>query len=363
MASPIECVARGSDKIENGFSQLDESKVQFMLIKFPIGSGTFKRNKFVYVHFVGPQCGVVKRGKWNAELGNVLKLFQSSAGIEVTNKESLSFDFLVNQLKKVFVADDGSFSLQKIQDEFNRRIAEEAAKLTGGSTGSEEPASPVRNRKLAVALGLNRDSVLKAIREDLGPLNWAIFEHDAKEPLPRLVEGGSNGIFELVEHLPEEKVLFGIFRVAFGTGRFRRTKHVMFQWTGDKVGPVARGKTNALFPQMESALAPCNISVRFVGHSDLEPEAILSKIKSAFVVDTIEIATDGGKLKKPSFSKEEYIQSLLEEQERTREFYNEPSTDTAAVASAGPKTFPVTETISQIQQNEGGLVWAIFQCK
>jgi hypothetical protein len=355
----FECVARGSDKIENGFAKLDDTRVQFMLIKFPIGSGTFKRNKFVYVHFVGPQCGAVKRGKWNAELGNALKLFQTSAGIEVTSRDALSFETLVTQLKKVFVADDGTFSLQKIQDEFNRRVAEESSKA---ASGSEEAASPTRNRKLAVALGLTKDSVLKAIREDMGPLNWAVFECDPKEAALKLVEGGSNGIFELVEFLPEEKVLFGIFRVAFGTGRFRRTKHIMFQWIGDKVGPVARGKANALFSQMEAALAPCNASVRFVGASDLEPEAILAKVKSAFVVDTIELPTADGKLKKASFSKEEYIQSLLEEQEKQREFYNEAPAPTQGSGKT-TETYPVDSTLSQLHQNEGGLVWAIFQCK
>ncbi|CUG90277.1 Hypothetical protein, putative [Bodo saltans] len=200
MASKFECVARGTESVDKAFPQLDEARVQFMYIKFPVGSGTFKRSKFVYVHFVGPKCGIVKRGKWNAEVGNILALFNAPSGVEVDDKNVLSFAYLVSQLKKVFVADDGSFSLQKIQEEYNRRIAEEAAKHSNAAAvvgGSEEPQSPVRHRKLAVELGLNTESVLKALREDLGPFNWATFEPNPSKLT--LAEGGSGGIFELAD--------------------------------------------------------------------------------------------------------------------------------------------------------------------
>ena len=67
MPGKLICSARGSGGVEDGFQRLDDGVVQFMLVKFPVGSGTFKRNKFVYVHHIGPHCPAVKRGKWNEE--------------------------------------------------------------------------------------------------------------------------------------------------------------------------------------------------------------------------------------------------------------------------------------------------------
>lgn len=360
MAEKFECVARGSDNVNKAFAQLDESRVQFMLVKFPIGSGTFQRTKYVYVHFVGPKCGIVKRGKWNAELPNILSLFQAASGVEVNSKEQLSFEYLVTELKKIFVADDGTFSLQKIQEEYNRRIAEQAAKAEGAAEDTH--GSPVRKRKLAVELGLKTESVLKAIREDCGPFNWATFE--ANPTKLTLMEGGSGGLFELAEQLPENKVCFGLLRLAFGTGRFRRTKFIFFQWSGDQVGAVAKGKANMYFADMSSALAPHSTELRLVGRSDVEPQVILDRVKSIFTVDNIQLPTTDGKLVKPTFSAEEYIQALLEEQNRTKEFYQETE-DTAASGGAEAKKeqFPVQETINQIHNEKGGFSWAIFQPK
>lgn len=358
----FECVARGNDSVDRAFPQLDDTRVQFMYIKFPVGSGTFQRNKFVYVHFVGPKCSIVKRGKWNSKLGDILGLLQAPSGVEVDNKEVLTFSYLVTQLKKVFVADDGSFSVQKVQEEYHRRIAEQAAKLQ--PVNAEEPStpqSPIRQRKLAVSLGLNTESVLKALREDMGPFNWATFEPNPQKLT--LVEGGSGGIFELVDQLPDDKVVFGLLRLAFGTGRFRRTKHVFFQWSGDGVGAVVKGKANMLFAGMSSALAPHQAELRLVGRGDLAPQAILDRVKSIFTVDNIELPTADGKLKKATFSAEEYIQSLLEEQNKVSHFYNEPEGSAASPVPADPSRFDVLETIQKIQKDDGGLSWAIFQVK
>lgn len=365
MASKFECVARGSDAVDNAFPKLDDTRVQFMYIKFPVGSGTFKRNKFLYVHFVGPKCGIVKRGKWNAELGNILSLFGSPTGIEVDNREVLNFGYLVSQMKKVFVADDGSFSIDKLQEEYNRRIAEEAAKSAVASNlssnSANEPTSPIRKRKLAVELGLTCDSVLKAIREDMGPINWAVFQPDPKKLT--FIEGGSGGVFEMFEHLPDDKVVFGLLRMAFGTGRFRRTKHIFFQFIGDSVGPVAKGKANVLNSDMAALLTPHQADIRLMGKSDLTPEGIIEKVKSVFTVDNIESPAGEGKAtKKAALTAEEYIQSLLEEQQRASKFYNEPEVidHVSAVTTVG---FDVAETIREIQKEEGGFAWGIFQVK
>lgn len=358
----IRCTARGSEDVSKIVDKLDDTLVQFLLIKFPVGSGTFKRNKFIYVHFVGPKASIVKRGKWNAELPTALKLFgATSAGLEIGAREQMSFESLVTKLQKVFVADDGSFSVSKIQEEYNRRLKEEEAMMVKQVTSTillQSPGSPKRNRKLAVALGFNAENTLRAIREDLGPINWCTFMLPAKAP--ELVEGGSNGIFELIENLPDDKVLFGVMRLAFGTGRFRRSKQVFFQWTGDAVGAIQKGKANAAYDEMLRALGPVNMDIKLSGEADLKVSAILEKVQKVFVVDNINLPAEE---KKKKLTEEEYLQALAEEQKATSSFYNEPEIVVAEVSGPPPPPadFDVTETIDLIHRDAGGLTWGLFQ--
>jgi hypothetical protein len=59
----------------------------------------------------------------------------------------------------------------------------------------------------------------------------------------RLVNAGSKGINQMASIVKDTEVYFGIIRVAFGTGRFRRTKWVFVSWSGDKVSCSAGAVT------------------------------------------------------------------------------------------------------------------------
>lgn len=58
-------------------------------------------------------------------------------------------------------------------------------------------------------------------------------------PELRLFNGGSLSIGELQRVLPEDQVLYGLIRMGFGAGQFRRTKWVFLHWVGDKCRPRA----------------------------------------------------------------------------------------------------------------------------
>eukprot|EP00759_Apiculatamorpha_spiralis_P044923 PhF_6_TR41720/c0_g1_i2/m.63304 len=303
MASQIKlrCTARGCTDISEMSHYLNDDLVQFCLLNIPLGSGTFKRNKMIYVHFVGQKCPAVKRGKWNAELPKVLNVFGAThAGLEVNTKELISFEKILEKLQKVFVSDDGSFSIAALKEEYNKRLKEEAHLAAPGSPRVGIPdgdpfadpdicSSPRRNRKLAKELGLEAPAVLKALQEDFGPFNWSIFEPDDKAL--KLIDAGSNGVDELCEELikRKDKVLFGVFRMAFGTGRFRRTKRIFYHWIGEACPAVAKGKWNLLSSNMMKSLSPFNVDMRIQGSEEANLAFILAKLQDVFVSDNIKM--------------------------------------------------------------------------
>eukprot|EP00760_Papus_ankaliazontas_P007981 PhM_4_TR13631/c0_g1_i1/m.13221 len=364
--SKIRCVARGSDSVDHMGASIKDDLVQFCLVKIPLGSGTFKRNKIIHLHSIGSSCGPVKRGKHNAELPKVLELFgPTHAGMEIHSAEETKLESILTKLQKAFVSDDGTFSIQQLKEEYTRRIEEERRLAAPGSPGhgagdpfaDEEPHSPRRQRKLATELGLKEASVLKAVREEFGPINWAIFEPNAATLT--LVEGGSNGVEEMCEELlaRSNKVYFGLFRMGFGTGRFRRTKHLFFHYVGDSAPAVARAKWNMLSGDMMNLLRPFNVDIRLQGEDDTNLKAIIQRLQDVFVSDHIK--GEGASKKKKDeaegdFSAEAYIQALIEEQEKTAEFYEEPP-------EMDPNEFDVEETVRLLRSEEGGVAWAVFQ--
>lgn len=56
------------------------------------------------------------------------------------------------------------------------------------------------------------------------------------------VNAGSLSVPEMVRCLPPDEACLGLLRLGFGTGRFRRLKYVVVDYTGPALGAVKRAK-------------------------------------------------------------------------------------------------------------------------
>ncbi|TPP43276.1 hypothetical protein CGC20_6550 [Leishmania donovani] len=403
----VVCVWRGSDEIDNAIEHLDEAKVQLLYSKFPVGSGTFKRNKFIYVQYIGPKCSIVKRGQGINEITNfTTNNIRGVPGFSTTDKASLSFESLVRHMRDTFVMDSGNFSMEQIREEYRERLAAEqmmmhqereqaavvaatakrgrrntapsvrlAPKPAPPPTKEERPSSPVE-----VSAQTNR--VMTSLRQDNGSVNWVVFESNSEVLTVRAY--GQHGIFEMVKNLPDEEWLFGLFRISFSNGEVHQRRMIFFQWIGSSLKAMRGGSHAGVYPAMAKALSPFNYEIYLVGRQDLNPQAIIAKSKSAFRTPAdrrIGVARDF-MIDSTVFTEENYRQSLVEEQATAEVFEERPKKthrltmpiipdgieqSSASVATTGTadspaaQSFSIEETIDLVQAKEGGLVWAIFE--
>ncbi|CAD2218013.1 hypothetical protein AGDE_04396 [Angomonas deanei] len=408
--SKVICRARGSDEITSAVNNLDDTKVQILFSKFPVGTGTFKRNKFIFVQYIGPQCGVVKRGRAITELNAFTNShLHGVAGFSTTDKASLTFEDLVQHMRSVFVTDDGSFSMDQIKEEYRTRLREERKMMhrEGQAAAAQEaakkkreaaaakpqvkvakpkpaaPAEPVMDSKALTQL---TERVLASLREPEGPINWAVLEADPKNLAVKSY--GRNGIFELVKNLPDDAWLFGLFRISFNINNNRERRIIFFQWIGSKLKAVKTAGRAGIYPGMTKALAPYAYEIYLVGQGDLNAQAIINKSKSAFAdVKAPALSSGGGAPSTINFTEEGYKESLKAEMDATKDVPFEAFVPTvaareraASVTTAdedelmsatllsstidGPQqaqgVFDVDETVKLIQAREGGLVWGVF---
>ncbi|EKF37793.1 hypothetical protein MOQ_002005 [Trypanosoma cruzi marinkellei] len=404
MDARVVCVSRGSNDVENAFKLLDDTQVQLVYTKFPVGMGTFRRNKFIYVIFIGPNCGVVKRGKGIAEINLFKNVLHGAAGISTVDRSSLSLAFIVQQMRSVFVTDSGNFSLETIQEEYKHSIKEQEWTMHRDSVSSSRRRSisraPSRHssedevyqipnftsfqiQNVSCEIDGNTRSVLDALHMKLGPLNWATFEAN---PLRLTLAGaGNGGIFELLRQLPAAKWLFGLFRITLGAAEERQSLLIFFQWIGSKLRVVRQGPTTHIFPKMASILAPYEYEVYLVGSQDLNTQKIINKCRLAFLdygmeckpevtVNTLRDLKKKLRPVKSTFTEEEY--RVILEEERAKMDLNfdfiRPRKNYAVRSSAETKNdngvgnsrvFDIKETLDLINQTEGGLVWGIFEAR
>lgn len=407
--STVQCVFRGTDEIDNAVAYLDDTKVQLLFIKFPVGTGTFKRNKFLCVKYIGPKCGVVKRGKAVNEIANFTeRAMKGVASFSTTDKSSLSFESLVHQFKNIFISDNGSFSMEQIREEYRNRLQEERRMMHRERRRVKKPKAMSENRHMSLVLpphppsretykksaaALSKvandllavaDRVIVVLRDDNGPINWAVFAADPDNL--HMLSYGRGGIFELIKNLPNDQWLFGLFRISFLTGASREHRVIFFQWIGSNLKAVRNGSSAGLYPAMAKALSPYAFEIYLVGLDDLNAQAIINKTRAAFQCRHPQNGVENREqtdMRSIVFTEESYKTSLLAEQEemnhlsekylhqqperwqrrRTSELHasNRSVANLACSATMGPQVFDVDETISLVQSDEGGLMWALFE--
>eukprot|EP01062_Namystynia_karyoxenos_P070070 TRINITY_DN65456_c0_g1_i1.p1 TRINITY_DN65456_c0_g1~~TRINITY_DN65456_c0_g1_i1.p1 ORF type:complete len:447 (+),score=192.61 TRINITY_DN65456_c0_g1_i1:92-1342(+) len=324
----------GDGMIDNMRGALDPEKVQFALVQFPIGSGSFQRNKMLMLEWAGSACPPMRRARHVQKKGEVGKLFgHTHAALTLSDPRECSIEHCLKELKGIFVSDSGQFSAAAMKAEIEKAIARAQRAEVGGS---------VRGRKTAKDMGIKEDAVLQELRKNLGKFNWCLLEPSPQKL--QLYNAGSQSIDEMHDNLDEGKVLYGLVRLGFGKGEWRRTKWICVTFVGQSVGNIARGKQVGVKAEMERLLKPYSISIEVQGKEEATIAAILDRVRNFIVSDD---------LGKDDINEENFRQALAEETAENAEFFG----DTEPAESS--QSEEVLRAI-QLVHAQGAPHWAVF---
>jgi len=290
-------VARGIGGVEDLRAHLRDDRVLFGVLRFCFGRGTFARWKSVFVHFNGAETNVVRRGRANA-MKHQLEETMGPCSVSVTfgAREECDTDGIVERLARVVSADGQQLQRGETPTDFVEKVtsmkADIAAQLVDAKRMLEENrASASRGtgkmRRLTLkemGQDMSLRAASKAVRAESGPFNWYALRPDANGG-SSVANAGTGSLDELTRWLPTDEVMFGLLRVGFGKGALRRVKHVFVHWSPENVNPLKRGQLNAHEEAIRRLVGSVNISHFATTLDELEPGALISKIKDKVIVD------------------------------------------------------------------------------
>lgn len=324
-------------------TKLDDTTVQFGLANFALGSGSFKRNKLVFVHVQGEKAGAVAKGRLNTLKGAVKECMGAShAEVQLYSADECTPEHFIEHLSKVIKVDDmGGFSISKLTADYEAMIA------SAGPAGVPDALERAATRKTAAEMGtVEGAKALEAVKQPLGPFNWALFK--ASDSL-ELHNAGSMSVNEMTKWMADDQVLFGLLRMGFGAGKFRRIKWICLHWAGEKVSPVKRGRANALKKEIMAKLGPFSLTVSASSAEEMTLDAIIDKVRRSAVVDGGAADAD-----EDPYSLESFMKALREEAAANAEFYGE-----SADAAADDSEHPFASTLASVHASGSGYNWML----
>ena len=241
---------------------------------------------------------MLKRGKINARKTDVRKAVgEVTLELVLGAPAQASLEHVLAELLKVIPSDDSgaTVSISKLREDYEAMaaasaLAAKAAEAAAAAAAAAAPAGGagvVLTRKTAAELGtVKADVALAAVRAADGAFNW--FLCDAAF---NFVNAGSLSAPEMAKWLKEDAVLFGLLRMSFGAGRFKRTKWISLYWPGPKVGMVARAKATGARSGIKAKLGVTSVDIEATGLEDVALDIIIEKVKRSTAVDG---ATEAG---------------------------------------------------------------------
>jgi len=163
-----------------GFPELVESLaddlVQFGVLRFDLGSGSFMREKFVFVQYAGPNAGAVKRGRHVGQAAMVKEAMGGAhASMVFHDRDEMTTDNVLHRLLSIMTADDGDFDLDQLKVMIDAQIAKAAAQAGAVGDGG---------RHVLTAAEMQRHDFgaiecIRYVKAPAGPFNWLLLEPDA----------------------------------------------------------------------------------------------------------------------------------------------------------------------------------------
>uniref|UniRef100_A0A7S4EZJ0 ADF-H domain-containing protein n=1 Tax=Chrysotila carterae TaxID=13221 RepID=A0A7S4EZJ0_CHRCT len=254
-AGGYRLVAHGAGGIDEMREHLDNSLVMYGLLQAVIGSGFLARRKYVLLHLKGEACPAMWRMKHGARKTEVAALL-GGATVEFAceRKDDATIDALLEELLRHCVADDGKaqHSLASLRADLQAQLEKAQNQLRRMSFQKQG------SRRMRTAVALRADirlqEVMRLCVAPTGPINWILVN-----PKGELLEAGGGSIDEMRTFLQPAGVHFGMLRMAFGAGRFRRVHWLFFHWAGPDCAGVTLGRANAQRAAIKGVLKPTSI--------------------------------------------------------------------------------------------------------
>lgn len=360
----LTCLKVGTTLDELNKAVMNEPTVPyFALVRFTLGSGAFKRDKLAFLSILLDSVPTLKKAKAGSKRTEISKLCgDTSINLSVSTPTELDIDNLLLEVGKTVRIDDtgSSVNIKQLKADYEAMIM---MNMSSGFNKHKHKhkvsLSSGVGRKTAKELAVKSEAVLQAVHQSMGIFNWSLYEpSEPGKPLV-MINAGSLSVLEMKRYLTDTLVGYGLLRLGFGTGKFRRIKYIFFSYCGSKAPIAGRSKMAGSKAYMRQSLGHANMEMQASTPDELSLGTVIAKVKSVSVIDGDEVHTAD-----KTYNIEEFMAALKEEAEATGNFYGDSGDigeeDEDEDEGSTGKGIPPLQAINDVRKDGSGVNWALF---
>lgn len=278
-SNDVALVGKGDGGVNEFIAQLHDDKVGYGLLRVSERFDNSDTVKFVYVNWVGEKIHRMLRARLGTHSGAVKEVLQPyHVTVDAEKASEITEDIILKTVSKA-----SGTAVHVLENKAGSAPASAGWTPKGSSgspsiKGAQSVPKSTDNVKFADESAI-RDAI-RDVRSDATPTNWVLLSYDGPNSNTIVLAGsGSGGSSELIGHLTDDIVAYGLVRQ---DEKYDDTSRVMFafvNWVGESIPRMQKARIGTHSGAVKGLLTPYHADIDATNHSEITPDIVTSTIR------------------------------------------------------------------------------------
>jgi len=276
----LALLAKGDGGVHELIRHLNDKIVAYGLVRVIEKFDNSDTVKFVYVNWVGEGIHRMLRARLGTHSGAIKEIIAPyHVNVDATTLSEISEDIITHTVSK---ASGTAVHVLKGQQGSSSPSASSSYRSSSSPAGAVKGVSGVPKATDNVKFG-DEERIRKAIqdvRSDATSTNWVLLTYDGPNSSTIVLAGsGDGGSEELISHLKDDNVGYGLVRQQEKYDDSVRVMFAYINWVGESIPRMQKARLGTHTGAVKGLLTPYHADIDASNHSEISPEKITSTIR------------------------------------------------------------------------------------
>lgn len=280
-SNDVALVGKGEGGVNELIPYLTDHIAAYGLVRVKERFDNSDTVKFVYIRWIGESIHRMLRARLGTHSGGVKEVFAPyHVDVEASNLSEISEDILTKTVSK---ASGTALHVRDATASSSIPVTKSPSlgAVSIGKAGTPPVAGPPKATdtvKFHDEEGIRR--AIHDLRNDATPTNWVLLTYDGPNSNTIVLAGaGTGGSEELIRHLRDDSVGYGLVRQ---DEKYDDSVRVMFayvNWVGENIHRMLKARLGTHSGAVKGLLAPYHVDIDATNHSEVSSEIITTTIR------------------------------------------------------------------------------------
>jgi len=279
----VGLLGKGDGGIDELISLLKDDIVAHGLLRVTEKFDNSITVKFVYINWVGESIHRMLRARLGTHSGAIKELITPyHVNVDATNLSEISEEIVTRTVSKASGTAVHVLATQKGGSSSPSANFKGSSSPAGAVKGVSGVPKATDNVKFGDEAGIRK--AIQDVRSDATATNWVLLTYDG--PTIVLAGSGDGGSQELISHLKDDNVGYGLVRQQEKYDDSVRVMFAYVNWVGENIPRMQKARLGTHTGAVKGLLAPYHADIDATNHSEISPESITSTIRLTMGTET-----------------------------------------------------------------------------